>query len=224
MGDGRSIRVILADDHALVRKGIREFLEEAGDIQVVAEADDGEEALARIAELRPDVAVLDIQMPGLTGIEVTRRVKTDHPNVKVLILTAYDYDPYIFAALQAGANGYILKTARSHELTAAVRAVHDGGSALDPTVTRKVVEHMATGSPYARGKGMVERPSEREMDVLRLVAQGLSNRAIGQELGISARTVQGHLANLFGKLGVTTRTEAALLAVKLGWINLDETV
>jgi DNA-binding NarL/FixJ family response regulator len=216
--------LVLADDHAVVRKGIREFLEEEGDIQVVAEADDGEQALAHIAELRPDVAVLDIQMPGLTGIEVTRRVKADYPDVKVLMLTAYDYDPYIFAALQAGANGYVLKTARSHQLTAAVRTVHDDGTALDPTVTRKVVEHMASGSPYARAEGMVERPSEREMDVLRLVARGFSNRAIGRELGISDRTVQGHLANLFGKLGVATRTEAALLAVKMGWINLDETV
>lgn len=218
------IRVVLADDHAVVRRGIREFLEEEGDIQVVAEADDGEQALARIAELRPDVAVLDIQMPGLTGIEVTRRIKADYPDVQVLILTAYDYDPYIFAALQAGANGYILKTARSHQLTAAVRTVHDGGTALDPAVTRKVVEHITSGSPYARAEGMVERPSEREMEVLRLVARGFSNRAIGRELGISDRTVQGHLANLFGKLGVATRTEAALLAVKLGWINLDETV
>ncbi len=224
MPNTQPIRIILADDHAVVRKGIREFLEEKGDIQVIAEADDGEQALARIAELHPDVAVLDIQMPGLTGIEVTRRVKADHPNVKVLILTAYDYDPYIFAALQAGANGYVLKTARSHELTAAVRTIHNGGSALDPAVTRKVVEHMASGGPYARGEGMVERPSEREMDVLRLVARGLGNRAIGQQLGISDRTVQGHLANLFGKLGVTTRTEAALLGVKMGWLNLDETV
>jgi DNA-binding NarL/FixJ family response regulator len=224
MTETPSIRVVLADDHAVVRKGIREFLEEESDIQVVAEADNGEQALAHIAKLRPDVAVLDIQMPGLTGIEVTRRVKADHPDVKVLILTAYDYDPYIFAALQAGANGYILKTARSHQLAAAVRTVYDGGTALDPNVTRKVVEHIASGSPYARVEGMVERPSEREMDVLRLAARGFSNRAIGRELGISDRTVQGHLANLFGKLGVTTRTEAALLAVKMGWINLDETV
>jgi DNA-binding NarL/FixJ family response regulator len=170
MREKPSIRVVLADDHAVVRKGIREFLEE--DIQVVAEADDGEQALAHIAELRPDVAVLDIQMPGLTGIEVTRRVRADYPDVKVLILTAYDYDPYIFAALQSGAHGYVLKTARSHQLTAAVRTVHDGGTALDPTVTRKVVEHMTSGSPYARAEGMVERPSEREMDVLRLAGDG----------------------------------------------------
>lgn len=217
-----TIRVLLADDHEVVRKGIREFLEEDSGIEVIAEASDGERALAFAGELRPHVAVLDIQMPRLTGIEVTQRIKKDLPEIKVLILTAYDYDPYIFAALQSGANGYVLKTARSHEITQAVHTVYDGGSAMDPQVTRKVIEHMTSGSPYARGEGMVERPSEREMDVLRSVVRGLSNRAIAQEMGISHRTVQGHLANLFGKLAVNSRTEAALLAVKMGWVTLDE--
>lgn len=224
MGERPVIRVLLADDHEVVRKGIREFLEEAEDIEVVAEATNGEEALAYAEELRPDVAVLDVQMPKLTGIEVTERLKTLLPEVRVLILTAFDYDPYVFAALQVGANGYILKTARSYELANAVRVVYEGGSAMDPRITRKVIEHMTSGSPYARGEGMVERPSEREMDVLRLVVGGLSNRAIARELGISHRTVQGHLANLFDKLGVSTRTEAALLAVKMGWISLDGTI
>ena len=224
MGERPVIRVLLADDHEVVRKGIREFLEEAEDIEVVAEATNGEEALTRAEELRPDVAVLDVQMPKLTGIEVTERLKTLLPEVRVLILTAFDYDPYVFAALQVGANGYILKTARSYELANAVRVVYEGGSAMDPRITRKVIEHMTSGSPYARGEGMVERPSEREMDVLRLVVRGLSNRAIARELGISHRTVQGHLANLFDKLGVSTRTEAALLAVKMGWISLDGTI
>lgn len=222
MNEKEPIRVLLADDHAVVRKGICEFLEDDEDIQVIAQVGDGKEALAKIKELQPDVAVLDIQMPHLTGIEVAEQIKQDQPEVKVLILTAYDYDPYIFAALQAGANGYILKSARSHELTAAVRTVYEGGSAMDPQVTRKVVEQMTGGSLQARGEGMVERPSQREMEVLRLVVQGLSNRAIAQEMGISHRTVQGHLANLFGKLGVNTRTEAALLAVKMGWVALDE--
>ena len=217
-----TIRVLLADDHEVVRKGIREFLEEDSGIEVVAEASDGERALAYAVDLRPHVAILDIQMPRLTGIEVTERIKKDLPEIKVLILTAYDYDPYIFAALQTGANGYVLKTARSHELVQAVHTVYEGGSAMDPQVTRKVIEHMTSGSPYARGEGMVERPSEREMDVLRSVVRGLSNRAIAQEMGISHRTVQGHLANLFGKLAVNSRTEAALLAVKMGWVTLDE--
>lgn len=222
MSDQAQIRVLLADDHAVVRKGIRDFLEEDSDIQVVAEAADGEQALRLIEELRPDVAVLDIQMPRLSGVEVTARARSRCPEVRVLILSAYDYDPYVFAALRAGAAGYVMKTARSSELTHAVHTIHSGGSALDPQITRKVVEHMTSGSPYGRGEGMVEHPSEREMEVLRLVARGLGNRDIAQAMGISHRTVQGHLANLFGKMGVNSRTEAALQAVKLGWISLDE--
>lgn len=218
----RMIRVVLADDHEVVRNGIRDYLEGQANIAVIAEASDGQEALNYIADLKPDVAVLDIKMPKLTGVEVTARVRTCYPDVKVLIVTAYDYDPYILAALKAGANGYVLKTARSADLIHAVRTVFAGGSALDPVVTRKVVEHMATGSPYVRGEGMVEYPSAREMDVLRLVARGMDNRTIALTLGISHRTVQGHLANLFDKMAVASRTEAALLALKLGWVMLDE--
>jgi len=222
MDNHPAIRILLADDHEIVRKGIRDFLEEETDLCVVAEAADGEQALHLMVELRPDVAVLDIQMPRLTGIQVAEKGRTICPDVRVLILTAYDYDPYVFAALRSGASGYILKTARSHELAQAVRTVYNGGSALDPQVTRKVVEHMTSGSPYSRGEGMIEHPSEREMEVLRLVVHGLSNRDIADKMGISHRTVQGHLANLFGKMAVNSRTEAALLAIKLGWISLDE--
>jgi DNA-binding NarL/FixJ family response regulator len=138
MTEIQPIRVVLADDHAVVRKGIREFLEQSGDIIVVAEATDGAEAVDLVAEHQPDVAVLDIQMPGVTGIDATRRIKAEHPGVRVLVLTAYDDDPYIFALLQAGASGYILKTADSTELVHAVRAVHRGESALDPAVAQKV--------------------------------------------------------------------------------------
>lgn len=216
------IRVLLADDHEVVRKGIREFLEDDASVKVVAEASDGEQALTYARQWTPDVAVLDIQMPRLTGIEVTARLKKDLPDVKVLILTAYDYEPYIFAALQAGADGYILKTARSAELARAVHIVHEGGSAMDPQVTRRLVEHRLGMARQSAGEGVVERPSEREMDVLRLVIHGLSNREIAQQMSISPRTVQGHLANVFDKLNVTNRTEAALLALKLGWVTLDE--
>lgn len=222
MHSGARIRVLLADDHEVVRKGIREFLEEDASVQVVAEASNGEQALDYARQWSPDVAVLDIQMPRLTGIEVTERLKKDLPHVKVLILTAYDYEPYIFAALQAGADGYILKTARSAELVRAVHIVHEGGSAMDPRVTRRLVEHRLGMSRPSAGEFVVERPSEREMDVLRLVIRGLSNREIAQQMSISPRTVQGHLANLFDKLDVTNRTEAALLALKLGWVTLDE--
>jgi DNA-binding NarL/FixJ family response regulator len=220
MGDSGPIRVVLADDHAVVRKGIREFLEDEEDIAVVAEAADGEAALALVAAHGPDLAVLDIQMPGLSGIEVTRRIRTEHPTVRVLILTAYDDDPYIVALLQAGASGYILKTADSTELVRAVRAVYRGESALDPGVTQKVVQRLASGRPLAMA-GPVETLTERELEVLNRVAKGLTNKAIGQALGISDRTVQGHLANIYGKLQVGSRTEAVTEALRRGWIVIE---
>lgn len=216
------IRVVLADDHAVVRKGIREFLEEAPDITVVAEASNGREALAAVEEHRPDVAVLDIQMPEMSGIEATRRIKAHFSDVRVLILTAYDDDPYVFALIQAGASGYVLKTAGADELVEAVRAVQRGDSALDPAVARKVVQQLASGHPTPASEEIVEGLTDRELEVLRLAARGLTNQAIGAELGISDRTVQGHLANMYAKLGVSTRTEAVLRAVKLGWLTLNE--
>lgn len=214
------IRVILADDHAVVRKGIREFLEEEGDIVVVAEAADGNEALVLVAQHQPDVAVLDIQMPDVGGIEATRRIKAEQPGVRVLVLTAYDDDPYVFALLQAGASGYILKTAGSRELVQAVRAVHRGESALDPAVAQKVVQRLTTGRPLS-AQATIEPLTERELEVLRLAAKGLTNKAIGQALDISDRTVQGHLANIYGKLDVGSRTEAVTEALKLGWIVFE---
>lgn len=217
------VRVVLADDHAVVRKGIREFLEEAPDITVVAEAANGRQALDAVAEHDPDVAVLDIQMPDVSGIEATRRIKAQFPDIAVLILTAYDDDPYVFALIQAGASGYVLKTADPDDLVDAVRAVARGDSALDPAVARKVVQHLASGHPTPASEGeVIENLTEREVEVLRLVGRGLTNQGIGAELGISDRTVQGHLANIYGKLGVSTRTEAVLRAVKFGWLTLDE--
>lgn len=214
------IRVILADDHAVVRKGIREFLEAAEDIVVVAEAGDGAQAVALVAEHRPDVAVLDIQMPGLTGIEATRRIRAEHPGVKVLVLTAYDDDPYVFALLQAGAHGYLLKTADSAQLVEGVRAVHRGQPALDAGITRKMIEKMAGGRPPGVADA-TEALSERELEVLRLVSRGLTNKAIAQALSISDRTVQGHLANVYAKMGVGSRTEAVTEALRQGWIVIE---
>jgi DNA-binding NarL/FixJ family response regulator len=223
VGELQVIRVVLADDHAVVRKGIHDFLEEAGDIQVVAEATTGPEAVAVTLQQQPDVTVLDIQMPEMSGVEAARQIKAQAPEVQVLVLTAYDDDPYIFAMLQAGASGYVLKNASSEELVRAVRAVARGESALDPTVTAKVMSQLASGKPPG-AQAAVEGLTQRELDVLRLAAKGHTNRAIGRELGISDRTVQGHLANIVGKLGVSTRTEAVLLALKQGWITLDEAV
>lgn len=217
-----TIRVVLADDHAVVRKGIREFLEASPNITVVAEASNGREALEAVEEHQPDVAVLDIQMPEVSGIEATRHIKARFPDVRVLILTAYDDDPYVFALVQAGASGYVLKTAGGDEIVEAVEAIHRGNSALDPAVARKVVQRLASGHPTPASEEIVEGLTDRELDVLRLAARGLTNQAIGAELDISDRTVQGHLANVYGKLGVSTRTEAVLRAVKLGWLTLNE--
>jgi DNA-binding NarL/FixJ family response regulator len=211
------IRVILADDHAIVRKGIRGFLEEPGDITIVAEAATGDEALTLVRELRPDVAVLDIQMPGRTGLEVTRAVRAEQLPVGVLILTAYDDDPFIMTALQAGANGYVLKSAEPEDIVAAIRAVHEGQSALDPAILRKVMSHLSSGS----SPGAVGALSAREIEVLRLAARGFTNKAIGVQLGISDRTVQGHLTNVFGKLAVASRTEAVTKAIQLGLVSVD---
>jgi DNA-binding NarL/FixJ family response regulator len=209
------IRVLLADDHSIVRAGIRQFLERVGDIQVVAEADDGEMAKNMIQQKQPDVAVLDIQMPKSSGIEVTRWVRANTPGVGVLILTAFDDDPYVLAVLQAGANGYILKTASPADLIKAVRDVNDGKSVLDDNVTQKLLSQLS----HPKGNSPVEALTAREMEVLELVAKGFTNKAIGVQLGISDRTVQGHLAHIFDKLQAGSRTEAVMRAVSLGWIS-----
>jgi DNA-binding NarL/FixJ family response regulator len=208
------IRILLADDHHLVRAGVRQLLESANDLQVIAEAGDGEEAQTLIQKHKPDVAVLDIQMPKASGIEVTRWVRSHMPEVGVLILTAYDDDPYVMAVLQAGANGYVLKTGQSEELIQAVRDVYEGKSALDPSITKKLMTNIFKTADRA-----VEPLTDRELDVLRLAAKGFTNKAIGVQLGISDRTVQGHLAHIFAKLQANSRTEAVMRAVSLGWIS-----
>ena len=213
----QTIRVLLADDHAVVRAGIRQFLERADDIQVVAEADDGLQAEALIEQHHPDVVLLDIQMPKATGIEVTRWVRAHARNTGVLILTAYNDDPYVIAVLQAGANGYVLKTASPVEIIQAVRDVHAGKSAVNPAIAQKVLAYIT----QQKSEAPVETLTEREMEVLLAVARGLTNKAIAAELGISDRTVQGHIAHIFDKLGASSRTEAVMRAVSLGWIPQD---
>ena len=208
------IRILLADDHNIVRSGIRQLLESADDIQVIAEAGDGEEAQSLIEHYKPDVAVLDIQMPKASGIEVTRWVRSHWPEMGVLILTAYDDDPYVMAVLQAGANGYVLKTGQPDELIQAVRDVYEGKSALDPIITSKLMTNI-----FPKSEKTVESLTDRELDVLRLTAKGFTNKAIGVQLSISDRTVQGHLAHIFAKLQANSRTEAVMRAVSLGWIS-----
>ncbi len=213
------IRVLLADDHAVVRAGIRQFLEQADDIVVVAEADDGEMACELIIQHKPDVAVLDIQMPKATGIEVTRWIRANHRDVGVLVLTAYDDDPYVTAVLQAGANGYVLKTASPANILQAVRDVHEGKSALDPVITARLMNQIASRSGSEQTP--FEKLTERELEVLALAGKGYTNKAIGVQLGISDRTVQGHLAKTYQKLAANSRTEAVMKAVAQGLIPAE---
>lgn len=217
MNNQEVINVILADDHAVVRSGIRQFLEISGEIQVIAEADDGEKAIALIEKHAPDVVVLDIQMPKATGIEVTRWLRKKEVKVGILILTAYDDDPYINAVLQAGANGFILKTASPEEIIKAVKDVYEGKSVLDPIIAHRVIKKLTKG----QDDYLYESLTDREHEVLGLVAKGFTNKAIGVQLTISDRTVQGHLAHIFSKLQAGSRTEAVMRAVSLSWLPAD---
>ncbi len=213
------INVILADDHAVVRSGIKQFLESSGDIKVVDEAEDGQHALLLVQKYKPDVVVLDIQMPEKTGIEVTRELRRMESKVGILILTAYDDDPYINAVLQAGANGFVLKTASPEEIIKGVKDVFAGKSVLDPMIAHRVLRNLTKG----QDDYLYEHLTDREHEVLALVAKGFTNKAIGVQLSISDRTVQGHLAHIFSKLQAGSRTEAVMKAVSLGWIQADIT-
>jgi DNA-binding NarL/FixJ family response regulator len=217
------IRILIADDHALVREGTRRVLEQEPDLEVVGEAVDGEEAVELATSLKPDVAIVDVSMPKMDGIEATRRIKATCPSINVLILSAYDDDQFIFSLLEAGAAGYLLKTIRSRELVDAVRAVYSGESVLHPSIARKVLNRFvsAAGKP-AEGKEPVGMLSEREMEVLKLAAKGLSNQDIAEKLCLSIRTVQGHLGHIFNKLQVGSRTEAVVRGLKEGWVTLDD--
>jgi NarL family two-component system response regulator LiaR len=216
------IRILIADDHTLVREGTRERLEREKDFEVVGEAADGEEAVKLAQELKPNVAIIDIAMPNLNGIEATKQIKANQPATSILVLSAYDNDQYIYAVLEAGANGYLLKNVRGAQLVDAIRDVSAGEVVLDPHVARKVVQWF---SSMSHGKSVVEglpdHFSEREMEVLKLAAKGMSNKEIAAQLALSVRTVQSHLGNIFDKLGVSSRTEAVLRALKEGWISLE---
>jgi len=216
------IKVLIADDHAVLRDGTRQILEQEQDLEVVAEAGDGEEAVSLAAKFRPDVAIIDISMPKLDGIEATKQIKELYPSISVLILTAYDDDQFIFSLLEAGAAGYLLKSVRGHELVEAVRAVHAGESVLHPSIARKVLDHFVPHSDKSKVGQPQDMLSEREMEVLRLVTRGLSNKDIADELCLSMRTVQAHLGRIFDKLQVSSRTEAMVRALKEGWVTIKD--
>lgn len=218
-----TIRVIIAEDHAMVREGTRELLEREKDIEVVGEAADGAEAVALVEKLHPDVAIVDISMPGMGGIEATPKIKALHPSIAVLILTAYDDDQYIFALLGAGAAGYLLKDVPFAEVVRAVRAVHAGEPVLHPAIAKKVLAKIAseaTDEPTPQASRAVL--TDREREVLRLAACGMSNASIANRLSVSLRTVQSHLTHTFDKLGVGSRTEAVIAGLRRGFLELGD--
>jgi len=219
------IRVLLVDDHAVVREGTAELLNRQPDMVVVGEAGDGAVAVEMAGRLFPDVVLMDIAMPVLDGIAATRQIKAQRPTIAVMALTAHDEDQYVFALLEAGAAGYLLKTVRGKELVEAVRAVHRGEAVLHPAVAKKVLGRFAARSPEAKADshaGTVDNLSERELEVLRLAGRGLSNKEIADRLVLSPRTVQAHFANIFSKLQVGSRTEAVLQGLRRHWLNLDD--
>ena len=220
MSDSGPIRVFVADDHAIVRKGIAAVLEIVPDIEVVGEAENGRDAVHRVEQLRPDVILMDLVMPEMDGIEAIRRIKDRQPEARILVLTTFAGEDKIFPAVKAGALGYHLKDSRPEELVQAIRQVHRGESSLHPLIARKVLEELSRPS---------ERPptpdplTPREVEVLRLVAQGLGNWEIAERLVISEATVRTHVSNITNKLHMASRTQVALYALREGIASLNDT-
>lgn len=210
------IRVVIAEDHALVREGTRRILEQQPDISVIGEAAGGASAVETAVRLRPDVALLDIRMADLNGVEATRQIRTRAPDTAVLILSAYDDDYYVRELLAVGAAGYLLKTVRADELVDAVRRVYAGETVLHPAIARKVARLLARKSPSQVDPVHL---TAKELEVLGLVCRGLRNKEIARDLAMSVRTVEGHLDAIFNRLGVRSRTEAAMYAATQGWFS-----
>ena len=208
------MKVLLAEDHKMVRQGTRLYLESM-DVTIVGEATNGREAVEMAGTLQPDVVVMDIHLPELTGVEATRRIRHEYPEIRILVLTAYDEPAYVHALLDAGADGFILKTAELAELYKALNEVAVGRRAYDPEMLARAREHISGMS------AQIEGLTDRELEVLTQASQGKTNKEIGKLLFISDRTVQGHLKNIYQKFGVTTRTEAVAIALQHGFISME---
>jgi DNA-binding NarL/FixJ family response regulator len=216
-----SVRVVLADDQALVRRGFRLILEAEPDLEVVAEAEDGQQAVDAVGRHRPSVVLMDIQMPGLDGLKAARRILGDPRNeTRVLILTTFERDDYVFEALQIGASGFLLKTAPPEDLLTAVRVVARGEALLSPSVTRRVIEEVTRHQRRAPRSPDLDRLTQRELEVLRLVAEGLSNAEIAAQLYLSEATVKTHTSNVLCKLRLRDRVQALIFAYRQGIIEL----
>ena len=216
------IRVVIADDHPLLREAMRNVMEQHEDMEVLGEACDGEEAVKLSSELKPDVVVMDVVMPKLNGIEATRQIRKISPTTAVLVLTAYDDDRYVIGLLEAGAAGYLLKSARGEALVKAIRAVLAGELVLHPAIIAKILKYGVKIAVEGGKPKMEEQLSDREMEILKLAARGMSNKDIAKKLFLSIRTVKAHLSNIFNKMGVASRTEAIVKGVREGWLTLED--
>jgi len=216
------IRIAIADDHPLLREAMRNVLEQYEDMEVLGEASDGEEAVKLSSELKPDIIVMDIVMPKLSGIEATRQIRKVSPTTAVLVLTAYDDDRYVMGLLEAGAAGYLLKSARGEVLVKAIRAVYAGESVLHPTIIAKILKYRMRIEAEGGEQETEERLSDRELEILKLTAKGMSNKDIAERLFLSVRTVKAHLSNIFNKMAVASRTEAIVKGIREGWLTLED--
>ena len=211
------IRVLICDDHAVVRQGLATFLDLQDDIEIAGEAANGEEAVAKTANLRPDVVLMDLVMPQLDGIEAIRRIRAADPDAKIIVLTSYADDEKIFSAIRAGASGYLMKDVSPQDLAKAIRMARDGEPLLHPEVARRLMDHVS--HPEPPGAAALARLTAREVEVLRLIARGLANKEIARELVLSEKTVKTHVSNLLQKLDLADRTQAALFAVRNGVVT-----
>lgn len=212
------IRLVLADDQALVREGLRMIVEAESDMSVVGEAETGGAALELTAREEPDLVLMDIRMPGIDGIEATRRIVASGSNAKVLVLTTFDLDEYVYRAMRAGASGFMLKDVGRHQLVAGIRTVLTGESLLAPTITRRLIEDFCRG-PEPGGQAVSGELSERELDVVRLVARGMSNAEIAGQLFLAEATVKSHIARILAKLDLRDRLQVAVFAYESGWLR-----
>lgn len=213
------IRILLADDHAIVRKGLRALLVTEPGLEVVAEAENGQQAIAEARRLSPDVVLMDLVMPGTDGLEATRHIRAEQPEVRILVLTSFATDDKVFPALKAGALGYLLKDSGPEELVQAIRQVYRGECSLHPSIARRLLVELAAPGQQEAMSGIL---TNREIDVLRLVAQGWSNRDIAEGLGIGEATVRTHVSSILSKLNVGSRTQAALYALREGLASLSD--
>jgi len=213
------IRVLLCDDQAIVTEGLRVILRQAGDIEVVGVAENGLDALEQVAQQQPDVVLMDLRMPVMNGIQATARIRQAHPTVRVLVLTTYDDDEWVFDAIRAGADGYLLKDAPREQLIAAIRGTALGGTHVDPKVAGKLFQFVAHPTAAAPASTLAVDLNPREREILELIAEGLSNAEIADRLFLSKGTVQNYVSAIFAKLDVTDRTQAAILALRYGLVN-----